>query len=183
MAEKSLTADAAKDANSLFRYNRANIRNVLQMNEEPLFKPDSIASVPTSFQLRKTQKILKSSDFHKVYRSEKKLTGSFLTLYISVHRCSKTQSDPGSGSRPVSKLNPRLGPRLGLSVNRKFGKSVKRNYFKRCVRETFRLHASEIPQGYDIVIRPRPAALTATMKEIEADFCRLIFSNFSLPST
>ncbi len=134
------------------------------MSEELLSSPAPHSPVSASFQnlpkkqLKKTQKILKSSDFHKVYRNERKLTGSFLILYISTNRFSKT--------------------RLGLSVNRKYGKSVKRNHFKRSVREAFRLHVSEIPQGHDIVIRPRPAALKATMKEIEADFCRLTCSCF-----
>jgi len=107
-----------------------------------------------SQRLTKKQKILKSSDFHKVYRSERKLTGSFLVLYISPNRTQTT--------------------RMGLSVNRKFGDSVKRNRFKRSVREAFRLHLSELAKGYDIVIRPRHEAVRATMREIEADFCRLV---------
>jgi len=109
-----------------------------------------------SYTLRKEQKILKSADFHKVYQSEKKLSGSFIVLYLAPTSFSKS--------------------RLGLSVNRKFGNSVQRNRFKRLIRESFRLNAPLLKQPCDIVIRPRSRALEATFKEIEADFCGLLSS-------
>lgn len=47
-------------------------------------------------------------------------------------------------------------PRLGLSVGRKVGGAVQRNRIKRLIREAFRLEASSLPAGFDLVCIPRP---------------------------
>ncbi|MGE5611381.1 MAG: ribonuclease P protein component [Bacillota bacterium] len=47
-------------------------------------------------------------------------------------------------------------PRLGLVVGRRLGVAVKRNRIKRLLREAFRLHQYDMPQGYDFVIVVRP---------------------------
>ncbi|MBI2481754.1 MAG: ribonuclease P protein component [Planctomycetia bacterium] len=48
--------------------------------------------------------------------------------------------------------------RIGLSVSRKVGNAVLRNRWKRLLREAFRVQQSELPQGLDIVVRPRRGA-------------------------
>jgi ribonuclease P protein component len=45
--------------------------------------------------------------------------------------------------------------RIGLSVSKKVGTSPTRNYWKRCIREAFRLQRVVLPVGLDIVVRPR----------------------------
>ena len=42
--------------------------------------------------------------------------------------------------------------RLGITVSKRFGNSVKRNRVKRLIREFFRLNKQQIPKGYDIMI-------------------------------
>ncbi len=46
--------------------------------------------------------------------------------------------------------------RLGLTVGRRLGNSVKRNSLKRILREAFRLESTNLPIGYDLVCVPRP---------------------------
>ncbi len=48
--------------------------------------------------------------------------------------------------------------RLGLSVSRKVSGAVKRNRWKRLVREAFRLDRPLLPSGIDLVVIPRGPA-------------------------
>ena len=52
--------------------------------------------------------------------------------------------------------NGRPYPRLGLAVSRHVGHAVRRNRIKRRLREAFRLAATDIPVGYDLVVKVRP---------------------------
>jgi ribonuclease P protein component len=49
-------------------------------------------------------------------------------------------------------------PRIGLSVSRKVGNAVKRNSWKRILREAFRLSIEQLPRGVDLVVIPRAPA-------------------------
>lgn len=64
--------------------------------------------------------------------------------------------------------------RLGITVTRRHGKAVVRNYFKRIVREAYRLNRHQLIDGYDIHIKPRHGALGAKRKDIEEDLKRFL---------
>lgn len=48
--------------------------------------------------------------------------------------------------------------RLGACVSRKNGNAVRRNQWKRQIRESFRLQQAAVPQGFDYVVLPRRGA-------------------------
>ena len=48
--------------------------------------------------------------------------------------------------------------RLGLTVSKRAGNAVRRNVWKRLIREAFRLSRSELPSGLDLIVQPRAGA-------------------------
>ena len=47
-------------------------------------------------------------------------------------------------------------PRIGISASRRIGGAVVRNRWKRLLREAFRLTRSQLPEGIDLIVVPRP---------------------------
>jgi ribonuclease P protein component len=58
--------------------------------------------------------------------------------------------------------------RLGIAATKKLGGAVQRNRAKRLIREAFRRHKN--PQGWHIVVIPRPSLLTASFEAIQSDY-------------
>lgn len=87
---------------------------------------------------RKTDRILRQAEFDRVHGSE--LFAADDVLVIKAAR-----NDTGRN-------------RLGLSVSRRVGNAVVRNRWKRLIREAFRIQADRLPQGWDLVARPRRGA-------------------------
>ena len=64
--------------------------------------------------------------------------------------------------------------RLGITVSKKIGNAVKRNKVKRLIRECFRLHKYDFPQGYDIVIVAKNGANGLNLWKIKEEFGEII---------
>ena len=73
-----------------------------------------------------------SSDFQKVMKTGKWYTSECLTIYLLENSINMN--------------------RVGVAVGKKAGKSVVRNRIKRLIRESYRLNANTIKQGFDIII-------------------------------
>lgn len=95
--------------------------------------------VEEHFPFPKSHRLLSRDDFGRVYESE-----CFAADDVLVIR----------GIR--NELN---FTRLGLSVSKKVGNAVVRNRWKRRIREAFRLAYADLPQGIDIVVRPKKGAV------------------------
>ncbi len=54
--------------------------------------------------------------------------------------------------------NESTGPKLGISIPKKTGHAPLRNRWKRLIREAFRLQRDQLPEGWDIFVRPRKGA-------------------------
>jgi ribonuclease P protein component len=63
-------------------------------------------------------------------------------------------------------------PRLGMVVSRKVGSAVRRNRWKRILREAFRLQQRQLPTAVDLVVVPRPEA-EPTMDLVQRSLLRL----------
>jgi ribonuclease P protein component len=85
--------------------------------------------------MKKTVPIKKNFEFRRLYKRGRFAAGKFMTLYVLKNK---------------SGIN-----RIGLSVSRKFGNSVKRNRIKRLIRENYRLYEDNIKDGFDFIFTVR----------------------------
>ena len=66
--------------------------------------------------------------------------------------------------------------RFGASVKKALGGAVVRNRIRRRIREILRLHRSEIPTGWDIVIHPRSSVTRASFSDLATELVALLQS-------
>ncbi len=86
---------------------------------------------------RREDRIRKKAEFDRVFRRGARKAGKLLTVLA-------TRSSLGR-------------PRLGVCAGKRYGKAVRRNRFKRLVREAFRSRSAELPP-MDIVVLARRGA-------------------------
>lgn len=64
--------------------------------------------------------------------------------------------------------------KIGLTVSRKIGNAVRRNYFKRIFRYIIRKNLSSIPKNINLEIIPKRKLETKKFEELEKDFLRIM---------
>ena len=82
-----------------------------------------------------SESLKKNDDFRQVYKKANRKASSHLVLYAIPNG---TESN-----------------RLGISVSKKVGNSVRRNRARRLMRETYRQIEARIPGGYDMLFIAR----------------------------
>ena len=82
-----------------------------------------------------THHIRRGTDFQRVYRRRCSVADGVMIVYGCENELSHA--------------------RLGLSVSRKVGNAVRRNRWKRLLREAFRHRRVRLPRGVDLVVVPR----------------------------
>lgn len=85
--------------------------------------------------MKKTVSLKKNYEFVRIYKKGRFFAGRYLVIY--------TMKNPFSANR------------LGITVNKKVGKSVKRNRVKRLIRESYRMYEEFVPEGLDIIFVAR----------------------------
>ena len=81
--------------------------------------------------MRKIKTLKKNYEFKYVLSKGTYYRGKYITVYVKENKDNKNV--------------------IGIAINTKLGKAVKRNHAKRLVRENFRLLKDKLSQGYNIV--------------------------------
>jgi ribonuclease P protein component len=119
-----------------------------------LSKPISVEG--GGFGFPKGNRILRSSDFRKVYDEGFRFSCQHFAAFCLA--CADQQD----------------GPKVGFTVSRAMGKSVVRNRMRRRMREAVRLRLDGLDSKWRIVFNPRKPVLAANREAIERDVDRLI---------
>lgn len=104
-----------------------------------------------------TQKLRSNEQFKKVYSEGRSKANRYLVMYVR------------ENSEDIN--------RLGISISKKVGNSVERHYFKRCVKESYRLHEEMFNSGLDIVVLARQGAKGIKYSDIDSALMHLMRIN------
>jgi len=94
------------------------------------------------------RRVRKRAQYRRIYDEGAKVHGRSLTLFV--------------------RASGQAATRLGVTATRRLGGAVERNRAKRRIREVFRRVAP--PDGLDIIVIPRRAALAVGFRDLEADY-------------
>lgn len=95
--------------------------------------PDSASTQRHTF--RKSQQIRSSLEYADIFEQKVRASNPCLLIY--------------------GRKSPTSWSRIGLSVSRKHGNSIRRHRLRRLLREAFRLSQHQLPQGYDWILIPK----------------------------
>ena len=120
-----------------------------------------------SRRFKPSDRLLDSRDFTRVLRRGRRRSSSELVVVTSdVQSESRSESrSEKSGRVPAGSAGIERS-RLGITVGRKAGPSVKRNLFKRRVREWFRHHREELQGALDIVVIARRPGIDLSLVDL-----------------
>jgi ribonuclease P protein component len=110
---------------------------------------ESVAVEPRYF-FRSQNRVLKRRDFLSAYADGKSIRRRAAHIFIQAREDSS------------------LPTRLGITVTRKVGDSVRRNRLKRMAREVFRLALPQMRPGYTVIVNFHRAALEMGFERIQS---------------
>ena len=146
--EKNLSTQQKKASNNM-RISRENgySRRAQSDQSAPSERPQSLKRIIFSFP--KSSRVLKRKHFKEIAHARKRFVG--LVLVID--------------------YRPSKEPKLGITTSRQFGNAVKRNRFKRLLRESFRLNRNQL-SSFEIVVQPKKEIETFTLESMTDDLLK-----------
>ena len=99
--------------------------------------------------------------FSKAYRKGKSDVNKYIAVYVLKNQ---------------RRNNGLSLTKLGITVNRKLGKAVKRSRVKRIIRAAYRENMQHIKQGYLIIVAARTAAFDKRVKS--TDIAKAMYKSF-----
>ena len=124
------------------------------MTKESSVTQQPIRTARQGFSFPKNVRILRSTDFRRVYQEGFRISGPFFSAF-----CLKGGTEEG--------------PKVGFTAPRALGKAVVRNRIKRRMRESVRLHLDGLAPEFSVVFNPRKSVLTAAFADLEREVERL----------
>jgi ribonuclease P protein component len=110
-------------------------------------------------QFQKSKRLLKHSDFQRVYQNgRRQFTGNMTVFYLRRRDGETAQS----------------GPRVGFTVGKVLGGAIERNRIKRRMREAVRLSSPACEGPLDIVFNPRKSVLKLPFAELQSEVTRCL---------
>ena len=129
---------------------------LLSPEPEPRLLPITVSEVTRkkTRSLSKNRRLLRRSEFEKVYKQGRRHFASHMTVFYRAR-----------GDREATGAD--TGLRFGFTVGRALGNAVERNRIKRRLREAVRLSGLDRPLRADIVINPRRSLLETDFSEVQ----------------
>lgn len=97
----------------------------------------------------KTVSLKKNYEFMRLYNKGRFFVGKYIVLYV-IKNNTKTN-------------------RLGITVNKKVGKAVKRNRLKRLIKECYRQYEASVKEGCDLVFVARNSETLPVYSQIKRE--------------
>jgi len=117
----------------------------------------------------KSRRLLRHADFDRVYKKGQRHFATHMTVFY-------LRREDGGLQAQLPQF------RVGFTVRKVLGGAVLRNRMRRRLREAVRLQAIQPPNGFDVVINPKPSLLTANFDELKAEIAKafqVIHKSFS----
>ena len=107
-----------------------------------------------SYSFNKNHRLLKKKCFQRVISCNKKKNGRFIKIYY--------------------RTNTILSSKMGITASSYFGNAIERNFFKRRMREIFRLNKCNFTKPLEIVVYPQKKAKEISYSALKQEFISLI---------
>ena len=102
---------------------------------------------------RRRDRVCRSGEFTSILR--RGACAADDQLVVNVQPRQPNDQEPAAGGLPS---------RLGITIPKKTGSAVVRNRWKRWIRQAFRTRRERLPEGLDIIVRPKRGAVGSYQK-------------------